>query len=75
MFGIISPSNLRRLGILGMNRRNIGFIGAYDQKQKALFVKAFNSINHRGPDSSNIFESNKFLLGHKRLSIIDIVHY
>jgi asparagine synthase (glutamine-hydrolysing) len=50
----------------------IGFIGAYDQKQKALFVDAFDSINHRGPDSSNIFESDKFLLGHKRLSIIDI---
>ena len=33
MFGIISPSNLRRLGILGMNRRNIGFIGAYNKRK------------------------------------------
>ncbi len=33
MFGLISPSNLRRLGILGMNRRNIGFIGAYNKRK------------------------------------------
>ena len=33
MLTIISPSNLRRLGILGMNRRNIGFVGAYNNRK------------------------------------------
>lgn len=29
---IVSPGRLRRRGILGMNRRNIGFIGKYNQR-------------------------------------------
>jgi asparagine synthase (glutamine-hydrolysing) len=31
-----------------------------------------NSIQHRGPDSSNIFKSDYCVLGHNRLSIIDL---
>ena len=50
----------------------IGFIGTHNQKQKDNFMLSFDSINHRGPDSSNVFESDDLLLGHKRLAIIDL---
>ena len=33
MIQLISASSLRRLGILGMNRRNIGLIGAYNRRK------------------------------------------
>ena len=32
MIKLISPKALRKLGILGMNRRNIGLIGSYNQR-------------------------------------------
>ncbi len=32
MIKLISPFKLRKLGILGMNRRNIGLIGSYNQR-------------------------------------------
>lgn len=32
MINLISPLKLRKLGILGMNRRNIGLIGTYNQR-------------------------------------------
>ena len=50
----------------------LGVIGDYNEGIKDRFKLAFNSINHRGPDSSGIFESKDLLLGHKRLSIIDL---
>ena len=30
---MVSPLTLRELGILGMNNRNIGFIGRYNQRK------------------------------------------
>ncbi len=47
-------------------------IGSVEKDSKDRFRLAFDMISHRGPDNSNIFESKNFLLGHKRLSIIDI---
>ena len=32
MINLISPLKLRKLGILGMNRRNIGLVGTYNQR-------------------------------------------
>jgi asparagine synthase (glutamine-hydrolysing) len=50
----------------------LGFVGVYDKQLKDKFMLTFDSINHRGPDSSGVCESDNFLLGHKRLSIIDL---
>ena len=33
MIQLVSPAKLRRLGILGMNRRNISFIGSYNKRK------------------------------------------
>ena len=47
-------------------------IGPNDDDLKINFTHAFDMLNHRGPDYSNIYESSNMILGHKRLSIIDI---
>jgi asparagine synthase (glutamine-hydrolysing) len=39
---------------------------------KNLFSNCLELMNHRGPDHSGIFINNKTILGHKRLSIIDL---
>ena len=56
-----------------------GILGQFSTKEKLnknLFLKALNNINHRGPDDFGIEEGylneHNFLLGHKRLSIIDL---
>ncbi len=38
MIKLISPSRLKELGILGMNRRNIGFIGKYNPRRNYPLV-------------------------------------
>ncbi len=38
MIKLASPSALRRLGILGMNRRNISFIGDYNPRKNFCFT-------------------------------------
>ena len=38
MIRLISPGKLERLGILGMNRRNIGFIGKYNPRRNYRLV-------------------------------------
>lgn len=50
----------------------LGQIGPIDKDSKEDFIHAFDLLNHRGPDSSNIYQSSNMILGHKRLSIIDI---
>jgi alpha-L-glutamate ligase-like protein len=38
MIRLISPQKLRELGILGMNRRNVGFIGKYNPRKNYRLV-------------------------------------
>lgn len=38
MISLISPGTLRKLGILGMNRRNVGFIGHYNSRKNFRLV-------------------------------------
>ena len=38
MIKLISPTTLREKGVLGMNRRNIGFIGKYNQRHRYPLV-------------------------------------
>jgi hypothetical protein len=35
---LISPSRLRELGILGMNQRNVGFIGKFNRRKNYPMV-------------------------------------
>jgi asparagine synthase (glutamine-hydrolysing) len=42
------------------------------ERLKGRFRKALNSIGHRGPDYTGVFESGNVVLGHVRLSIIDL---
>jgi hypothetical protein len=38
MISLISPKSLRSLGIVGMNERNISFIGKYNKRSKYRLV-------------------------------------
>ena len=50
------------------------YISNSNKISKADFVQATNTISHRGPDAEGYYENeqNTVLLGHKRLSIIDL---
>jgi len=39
---------------------------------KNKFTRALDLQSHRGPDSSGVYIDDKFIFGHKRLSIIDL---
>jgi asparagine synthase (glutamine-hydrolysing) len=52
------------LGIVSLNKQL--------EVNKNLFSNCLELMNHRGPDHSGIFFNNKTILGHKRLSIIDL---
>jgi asparagine synthase (glutamine-hydrolysing) len=43
-----------------------------NQETETNVLDMLKSIQHRGPDSSNIFKSDNCVLGHNRLSIIDL---
>ena len=54
-----------------------GYIFSYNKylsndDKKEQGYKALNLINHRGPDQANLVVSEDTLIGHCRLSIIDI---
>ena len=42
-----------------------------DKKINSI-TKAFNLLNHRGPDNKKLIKGNNWSLGHTRLSIIDV---
>lgn len=48
-----------------------GILGAYGYFKKEYFTKGLESLSHRGPDFSGVYELNELMLGHSRLSIID----
>lgn len=54
-------------GIFGYTDQNT--IGAARQKE---LEQALNTLYHRGPDGGSIFVHDNVLLGHRRLSIIDL---
>ena len=43
-----------------------------DNKKINSITKAFNLLNHRGPDNKKLIKGNNWSLGHTRLSIIDV---
>ena len=50
----------------------LGWLGNYPIDGPERFKTALNLLAHRGPDDSGIYESKKVLLGHRRLSIVDL---
>ncbi|MBP3919967.1 MAG: asparagine synthase (glutamine-hydrolyzing) [Bacilli bacterium] len=53
-----------------------GFVGwhniHHETKNKKIIKKMNNTLKRRGPDQKGYFYSEKLLLGHRRLSIIDL---
>ncbi|MDA7754880.1 asparagine synthase (glutamine-hydrolyzing) [Pseudomonadales bacterium] len=49
----------------------LGVIGNHNVKT-AEFENALTLLQHRGPDGSGVFTSGGFLLGHRRLAILDL---
>lgn len=44
----------------------------YEETNENLFISALRTIKHRGPDEEGILFTNKHMLGHERLSIVDL---
>ena len=49
-----------------------GVLGAISDNNLGKFKSALALLKHRGPDNQGIYSSNNILLGHTRLSIIDV---
>ena len=54
------------LGRISISRRQ------YNKNDFDIFNEALDLQIHRGPDGRGIFESDKFIFGHRRLSVIDL---
>jgi asparagine synthase (glutamine-hydrolysing) len=57
--------NLTMCGILGC-------IGPGTRPEEKTFVASLDTIAHRGPDDHGVFVDDNVLLGHRRLSILDL---
>ena len=55
-----------------------GILGLINSKKikKDVFIGALNDLNHRGPDNTGYWqnEDKNIMLGHKRLTILDLQH-
>ncbi len=51
-----------------------GFINYKKEQQKDLLQKGLQQIVHRGPDDEGVYVQPDFMMGMRRLSIIDIAH-
>ena len=49
-----------------------GILGVFQTKDLDKFNTALDRLKHRGPDSQNVYRHENGLLGHTRLSIIDL---
>ncbi len=49
----------------------LGYIGG-NQSTRDNFDNALDLLEHRGPDDSGVFKKNEIILGHRRLSILDL---
>ena len=50
----------------------LGFVGKDQNINKSKFIRALNSLHSRGPDNTDYYFAKNCLLGHKRLSVIDL---
>lgn len=44
----------------------------YRKKDEALFIDALRTLKHRGPDEEGVLFTSSHMLGHERLSIVDL---
>lgn len=44
----------------------------YSKKDETLFIDALRTLKHRGPDEEGVLFSSSHMLGHERLSIVDL---
>lgn len=49
-----------------------GYVGSNAPSQRQCVESMMEALRHRGPDDAGIWEDTEALLGHRRLSIIDI---
>lgn len=49
-----------------------GILGVLPAGDKGNFKKALDTISHRGMDDCGIYEDEEIMLGHRRLSILDL---
>ncbi len=50
----------------------LGWIGSQGKPPRPSFHQALDLLAHRGPDDRGVYEEENVLLGHRRLSIIDL---
>ena len=50
----------------------LGLLGSQVISKLPSFENALNLLSHRGPDAQGIWKDKDILLGHRRLSIIDL---
>lgn len=50
----------------------LGWLGQYRAEDAARFDVALDMLTHRGPDDRGVFWAPNILLGHRRLSILDL---
>src|SRR5262245_26032863 len=50
----------------------LGYAGPQVEQERHVFELALDLLAHRGPDDHGVFSSAGVLLGHRRLSIIDL---
>lgn len=50
----------------------LGWVTTQSTDGRARFARALDTLRHRGPDDSDIYAAEGVLLGHRRLSIIDL---
>lgn len=55
-------------GILGLIRNH----SITSEQDEVLMARALDDISYRGPDNQSIWRNKKIILGHRRLSIIDL---
>ena len=51
-----------------------GFINYQEKQDQDLLKRSLDIINHRGPDEDGMFFDDRFSMGMRRLSIIDLAH-
>jgi asparagine synthase (glutamine-hydrolysing) len=50
----------------------VGSLSWFEHEDPAIVKRMMDSIAHRGPDASGIWTNNPIILGHRRLSILDV---
>ncbi len=51
----------------------VGIIGFKASDKVGLIEKSLELLKHRGPDEHGVAMSNNWIMGHTRLSIVDLI--